>query len=368
MALISIVFGTRPEAIKLAPIIRKFKENNNIDIRIICTGQHDHLTKQILDIFNISEDINLHVMRENQSLNSLLIRTIESLSKEFEFHRPNLVIVQGDTTSALAASICAFNENIKVAHVEAGLRTNCLLEPFPEEANRRLISQISYLNFAPTNSAKNNLINANIKNHILITGNTAIDALHYIVAENKKLNKTSKFIDNEIFILITIHRRENWGERLNHICKGLKRILETNKNYLIVIPMHPNPQLRKKLKENLGGNKRIKLLEALPYDEFIFLMEKCKFIITDSGGLQEEAPSLNKPLLILRENTERGEAIETGAAILVGINSDSIFHEANKLIINKNHFKKMSEAKNPFGDGKASERIVKECLLQINNN
>ncbi len=365
-ALISIVFGTRPEAIKLAPVIRKFQENKTINLRIISTGQHDDLTKPIMEIFKIKVDINLHVMKEKQSLNSLLTKIIESLSKDFEQNRPDLVMVQGDTTSALGASLCAFNQNIKVAHVEAGLRTNSLLEPFPEEANRRLISQISYLNFAPTKSAKRNLIKENISNKICITGNTVIDALLYVIKENKKLNNNIEYKNFENLILITIHRRENWGERLKDICQGLNKILESNKEYFIVFPMHPNKVLRKKLYKYLGNNSRIKLIDALPYDEFICLMNECKFIITDSGGLQEEAPSLNKPLLILRENTERDEAIKAGAAKLVGINSHKIYYEVNKLINDQNIFKKMSEVKNPFGDGKASARIVKECLFALN--
>ncbi len=365
MPLISIVFGTRPEAIKLAPVIRKFKEKG-INIRVICTGQHEDLIKPIMEIFNIKEDLNLHLMKEKQSLNSLLTRIIESLSKEFVSNRPDLVVVQGDTTSALGASICAFHEKINLAHVEAGLRTNCLLEPFPEEANRRLISQISHLNFAPTKSAKINLLKENISDKIFITGNTVVDALLYIVKKKKKLNNNFQNINFKNLILITIHRRENWGDRLKDICMGLKKIIEKHKDYSLILPMHPNPVLRKKLEKNFGADPRVNLIDSLPYDEFIFLMNKCKFIITDSGGLQEEAPSLNKPLLVLRENTERNEAIETGAAKLIGINSDKIFYEANQIIINKDLFDKMSYAKNPFGDGKASEKIVKECLIQIN--
>ena len=275
------------------------------------------------------------------------------------------MLVQGDTSTAFATALCAFNNGIKVGHIEAGLRTNKLLEPYPEEGNRRLITQISELHFAPTELSKRNLINSNIKEKIFVTGNTVIDALIYVSNKNKKIKNSTNFIENKEFILATIHRRENWGENLKNICKGLKLIVNEKKDLHILLPMHPNQSIRDKLVEELGNCKRIFLTEAMAYDRFVDVMEKCKLVITDSGGLQEEAPALGKPVLILRNFTERTEAIDAGTAKLIGTNPLNIFKETNILLENDSIFRKMSTAKNPFGDGLASLRIMKQCLNEI---
>ena len=279
LPLISIVFGTRPEIIKLAPIIINLKTNSNIRLRTICSGQHKEILEPIMKIFEIKEDLNLKIMKEKQSLNYVVTETIRGLDEEFNLNKPDLVLVQGDTSTAFATALCAFNKQIKVGHIEAGLRTDNLGEPYPEEGNRRLISQISKLHFAPTNLSKENLIKSNIKEKIFITGNTVIDSLLYVSNRNKKLKIKNNIISDQKYILATIHRRENWGVNLDDICKGFRLIIQNNKDLFIVLPMHPNQSLRKKIIKNLGDCEKIILCDALPYDIFVNVMEESKMVI-----------------------------------------------------------------------------------------
>lgn len=354
---IAIVIGTRPEAIKLSPLILEFKKYKNIEINILLTGQHKEMVTQVLEIFNIKENINLNIMKHNQTLIYLTTSILSGLEDFFAKKKINLVVVQGDTTSAFAASLVAFYFGIKVAHVEAGLRTNELDNPFPEEANRRMITQLASFHFAPTEKAIENLKSSSASGIIKKTGNTVIDALMII---KNRISNTKKFAlpNSEKLIFASIHRRENWGVKIESIADGLNMITEKYANIKIIIPMHKNQNVRKSIKKVLDNNPKVELLEPLNYIDLVSTLMKSYIVLTDSGGIQEEAPSLGKPVLILRETTERSEAIEAGTAILVGTNAEDIFNSACQLIDDKELYEKMSKAINPYGDGKASQKIV----------
>ncbi len=358
MKLITIVIGTRPEAIKLAPVVKILSKANIFKVRVVLTGQHKEMVSKLMKLFEIPIDVNLNVLKFGQSLSKLSSKIILELEKEFILNKPSLVIIQGDTTTAFCASLAAFYQNIKIAHVEAGLRTENLFNPFPEEANRRLISQISSLHFAPTNNAKQNLINANVLGKIFKTGNTVIDALILIKnkVENYKL-KGFDFSKNDL-ILVTVHRRENWGNNLENICNAIKNIIMKKPELLFLIPVHPNPIVRDVIFNNLGKQKEVILIEPMDYQDLIGVLKICKLILTDSGGIQEEAPSLGKPILVLRETTERPEGIEAGTAKLIGTDAKLIEKETLNLLENELEYQKMSKKCNPYGDGKASERIL----------
>ena len=364
---ISVIIGTRPEAIKLAPVIIEFKKCKEIETRVILTGQHKQMVNEIMKLFNIKADKNLDIMRTNQTLGEMTARIINEIQIDFKENKPSMVIVQGDTTSAFTAGLTAFYEKIPVGHVEAGLRTNNLLEPFPEELNRRLISQLASLHFAPTLKAKQNLVNSGVLGSISITGNTVIDALTII---NERLPDLSRLIDiNKLgkkrIILSTVHRRENWGNNLKSIALSLKEILDKNPDTFLILPMHVNPLVRDVLTKTLGIHPRALLTEPLKYSELLSAMKACEIIITDSGGIQEEAPSFQKPVLILRNSTEREEVIDNNSAILVGTNKENIVKNADTLLKDKEVFRKMKEANNPFGDGHASKYILEECIKYI---
>ena len=314
--LVTFIFGTRPEAIKLAPVILAFKSDKNFLVRVIFTGQHQEMALSVLDLFKICIDKNLKVMKTNQSLSYLTSTLLNKLSNELELNRPKLVIVQGDTTSAFVGSLASFYKQIPIAHVEAGLRTNNIYEPFPEEANRRIISQISSLNFAPTQKAASNLRNEGIKSDIFVTGNTVIDALKIIDKKNIE-NFNYDFDNNKKTILLTVHRRENWGSNLISIIDAVKKIILNNPNIFFIVPMHKNHKVRDHIIENLSNQKNVNLIEPLKYDEFVFVMKNSFFIMTDSGGIQEEAPAFGKPVLILRNKTERPEALDVGSSKLL---------------------------------------------------
>ncbi len=363
-ALITIIIGTRPEAIKLAPVIKELKSRNNSNIRVILTGQHKELVYEVLNIFSIEFDHNLELMSKNQSLNHITLKTLEGLQKEFTDFPPNLVIVQGDTTTAFTAALAAFYKKIIVAHVEAGLRTDDIYDPFPEEVNRRLISQIASLHFTPTEKSKNNLIKSNTQGEIAITGNTVIDSLLITAKKNTKFFLIDS--DNR-FILVTVHRRENRGEKLQNIARSILSIVEKHQDIYFLIPMHPSPEVRASFKETLDNHPRIKLTEPLNYIEMVSAIKQCYFVMTDSGGIQEEAPSLGKPVLVLRDTTERPEGIDSGTAKLIGTNSSKIILEADRLLSNSDVYTKMSKAVNPYGDGKASMRIVSICEKELEN-
>tara|TARA_B100000886_G_scaffold169383_1_gene115978 strand:- start:2419 stop:3531 length:1113 start_codon:yes stop_codon:yes gene_type:complete len=360
--LITFVIGTRPEAIKLAPLIKIFKESKKLKVRVLLSGQHSLMVKQVMDLFNLTHDKNLNLMKNNQSINYITQEVLSGMRSELIENRPQLVFVQGDTTTAFAASLAAFYEKIPIAHVEAGLRTGKLLDPYPEEANRRLISQISTLHFAPTEMARNNLFSSGIKENVYVTGNTIIDALQMISKISKPFLIDGVNLKNKNLILATVHRRENWGENLKNIAYGLRNIIENDNSAILIIPLHKNPKVREPLKNILKGNKRIILTEPLDYDELISILKVCKFVITDSGGLQEESPTFGKPVLVIRKSTERLEAVEAGCAKLIGIDKNNIIKESMVLLNNPEKYLEMSKVKNPFGKGDSSRKIFEHTL------
>ncbi len=359
--LITIIFGTRPEAIKFAPIILKLKSLNDLDTRIILTGQHREMVSQVLELFGIEEDENFELMKEEQSLNYITSQVVNRLQKEFIANRPDLVLVQGDTTSAFAASLSAFYNKIPIGHVEAGLRTETFSEPFPEEANRRLISQITSLHFAPSNQAIANLKEYKVQGHVYLTGNTVIDAMLHISKKCKVPDLKEVSWNKNKVILSTIHRRENWGVNLKNIALGILKVLNNHKNVIFLMPLHKNKKIREPLLDLLSDNKRVIMTNPLTYDYLVGVIKKCYLVLTDSGGLQEEAPSLGKPVLVLRNTTERIEAIDSGTAKLVGTDPDKIYAEVSNLLNNEYEYDLMSQSINPYGDGKASEKIINLC-------
>lgn len=359
-----IVFGTRPEAIKMAPVVKAFKESNDFETKVCVTAQHREMLDQVIAFFDIVPDYDLDLMKPNQNLYNLTGEIINGLKSVLEEFNPDFVFVHGDTTTTMAGSIAGFYSGAKVCHVEAGLRTFNKYAPFPEEINRQLTGRIADFHFAPTKQSKQNLIDENVdEDSILVTGNTVIDALLDGVEkvksiDNDQINMLKEIVNyNKDFILVTGHRRENHGEGFLNICKALKVIAEQN-DVQIIYPVHLNPNVQKPVNEILSDVENIDLITPLPYEAFLWLMEKSKLIITDSGGVQEEAPSLGKPVLVMRETTERPEAVEAGTVILVGTNVDKIVSEANALLQDAEKYERMSKLHNPYGDGQASKRIV----------
>ena len=360
-----LVFGTRPEAIKMAPLCKEFLKFQDVFTTKICvTAQHREMLDQVLDFFNIHPDYDLNLMKKNQNLYNLTSDIIVGLKDILEDFKPDFVFVHGDTTTTMAASIASFYNGAKVCHVEAGLRTFNKFSPFPEEINRQLTSRIADFHFAPTLKSKNNLINENIREaNILVTGNTVIDALLMSIEKVKSkpsqiIIELSKQIGDREIILVTGHRRENHGQGFIRICEAIKDIAVDNKNRLVVYPVHLNPKVQEPVNKILGSISNVMLIDPLAYEDFIWIMNRSKIIITDSGGIQEEAPSLGKPVLVMRETTERPEAVEAGTVILVGTNKDLIVSESLSLLENKEKFKSMSHKHNPYGDGTASKKIV----------
>jgi UDP-N-acetylglucosamine 2-epimerase (non-hydrolysing) len=361
-----IIFGTRPEAIKMASLVKAFKgAGEHLETRVCITAQHREMLQQVLDFFNILPDYDLNVMKPNQTLYTLTADIITQLQPVLEAYQPDYVFVHGDTTTTMAASIAAFYAGAKVCHVEAGLRTFDKYSPFPEEINRQITGRIASYHFAPTEQSKRNLVAEHVQEqHIVITGNTVIDALLDSVERvDTYVDKDIKYLENIIdpekkLILVTGHRRENHGEGFIHICEALKDIASANPQVLIVYPVHLNPNVQKPVYELLSGIKNIKLISPLPYPAFVWLMKRSYLILTDSGGIQEEAPSLGKPVLVMRETTERPEAVEAGTVILVGTNQDKILFEVQRLLHDGQHYTQMSNSHNPYGDGYACKRIV----------
>ncbi len=365
MVKILLIFGTRPEAIKMAPLVKEFQKHTEFfEAKVCVTAQHREMLDQVLDFFDISADYDLDLMKPGQNLYSLTSSIIESIKPILEDFKPDYVFVHGDTTTTMSASIASFYSGAKVCHIEAGLRTNNKLSPFPEEINRQVTSRICDFHFAPTENSKNNLLLENInKDSILVTGNTVIDALLSSVKRvneepSRLINELSKKIGNQEIVLVTGHRRENHGDGFERICKALKQIAEDDINRLIIYPVHLNPKVKEPVNRILSKVKNIILIDPLAYKDFIWLMNRSKIIITDSGGVQEEAPSLGKPVLVMRDTTERPEAVEAGTVLLVGTNEDLIVSETLNLLNNKDSFIKMSKLHNPYGDGLASKRIV----------
>lgn len=356
------IFGTRPEAIKMAPLVKELERRENIESKVCVTAQHREMLDQVLDLFDIKPDFDLNIMKSKQSLTGITNKVLEGLEEVFIKEKPDMILVHGDTTTTFSGALAAFYQQIKVGHVEAGLRTFDKYFPFPEEMNRKLTGALADLHFAPTKSSKRNLLGEGVKEEdIFITGNTVIDAMEHTVLEDYKfeteeLNKID--FENKKIIMITAHRRENWGEGIENICEALNEIVEKNKDVELVYLVHLNPIVKDVVTNKLGNKERIHLLPPLDTKETHNLMNKCFMVMTDSGGLQEEAPHLGKPVLVLRDVTERPEAVEYGTVKLVGTNIEKIINEANSLINNEEEYLKMSKAVNPYGDGLASKRIV----------
>lgn len=360
------IFGTRPEAIKMAPVIHEFKKENSFETRVCVTAQHREMLDQVLDFFNIEVDYDLNLMSPGQNLYGLTAKIITELKAVLEDFNPEYVFVHGDTTTTMASSLASFYNGSKVCHVEAGLRTFNKKSPFPEEINRVLTGHIADYHFAPTETSHLNLIEEKVhEDAILITGNTVIDALIESVKKVNSIDFTSIEIDKlkqvvdltKDIILVTGHRRENHGEGFLNICKALKEIADKAENVQIIYPVHLNPNVQKPVYDLLSNNPNIALIDPLPYEAFVWLMDKSKLIITDSGGVQEEAPSLGKPVLVMRDTTERPEAVDAGTVILVGTNTEKIVSEALDLLVNESRYKEMSLLHNPYGDGNASLKI-----------
>ncbi|MEB3352527.1 MAG: UDP-N-acetylglucosamine 2-epimerase (non-hydrolyzing) [Cyanobacteriota bacterium] len=358
MPLVTIVLGTRPEAIKLAPVIRAFQAADDFQTRVVLTGQHREMVSQVMQLFDLTAERDLALMAPNQTLTHVTTATLEGLRQEFSEHRPDLVIVQGDTTTAFASALAAFYEQIPVGHVEAGLRTDNLFDPFPEEANRRLVSQITLLHFAPTTQAAANLRSSGVVGEIEVTGNTVIDALLQMAATTPVLDVPGLELGQGRLILATVHRRENWGDRLQQIGQGFRAVLDRHPDTRLLLPLHRNPTVREPLQALLGDHPRAFLVEPLDYDGLVAAMAASSLLLTDSGGLQEEAPALGKPVLVLRRTTERPEAVEAGTARLIGTDSEAILRETSRLLDDPAAYAAMARAHNPFGDGRASGRIV----------
>ena len=370
MKKVLLVFGTRPEAIKMAPLVKAFEKEKNIISKVCVTAQHREMLDQVLDMFDIKPDYDLNIMKAGQDLFDVTTNVLLGLKDVLNDFNPDVVLVHGDTTTTSASSLAAFYNKIKVGHVEAGLRTGDIYSPWPEEANRQITGVLANYHFAPTTTSENNLLKENKNpNDIIVTGNTVIDALFLALDKIEKddnlkskivdtINSQYKLQDDKKIILVTGHRRENFGQGFVNICEALKTLAINNPDIDIVYPVHLNPNVQKPVNEILSNTPNVYLIEPLQYEQFIYMMNKSYFIITDSGGVQEEAPSLGKPVLVMRDTTERPEAVDAGTVKLVGTNKESIIQEAQKLLDNKEEYEKMSKAHNPYGDGKACERII----------
>ena len=363
------IFGTRPEAIKLAPVIKGLEEESTFTSKVCVTGQHRELLDQVLGVFQIKPDFDLNIMQKGQNLFDITTRSLQALEDTLKQEKPDVVLVQGDTTTGFAASLAAYYLQISVGHIEAGLRTFDKYNPFPEEVNRRLVDVISDFCFAPTDTARDNLLAEGIpRERIFVTGNTVIDALFmtlkYLSSGEKDKYLKDFFmgtynipIDDSRLILVTGHRRESFGPAFESICRGLKEIAESNTDIRIVYPVHLNPNVRTPVYGILGSVQNIHLIPPLEYAPFVWLMAHCYLILTDSGGIQEEAPSLGKPVLVTRKVTERPEAVEAGTARVIGTDDKEIFKETQRLLNDETAYLQMSQAVNPYGDGRATERI-----------
>ena len=363
-----LIFGTRPEAIKMAPIISCLRTNTKNLRYIVCvTAQHREMLDQVLNIFNIIPDYDLNIMRPSQDLFSITANTLMGLKSILMKEHPDMILVQGDTTTAFIAGLAAYYLKIPVGHIEAGLRTHDKYSPFPEEINRRLLSVLADIHFAPTDQAKSNLLREGVAaSKIVVTGNTVVDAL-LAIKRRQQTEGAGKLTTDKKLILVTGHRRENFGESFKNICFALKKIALARKDVVIVYPVHLNPNVQLPVKAILGKVANIYLIKPLEYESFIYLMDQAYLILTDSGGIQEEAPSLGKPVLVMRDTTERPEGITAGVVKLVGTDKKRIVNDTLKLLDNKKLYKKMSKAINPYGDGRAAKRIVKVLVKMLVN-
>jgi UDP-N-acetylglucosamine 2-epimerase (non-hydrolysing) len=355
---VCVTLGTRPEAIKMAPVIQRFRSSDLFDTQVVLTGQHREMVAQVMQLFDLQADQDLAIMQPQQTLTDITCRSLQGLEGLFREIEPQLVLVQGDTTTAFAATLAAFYQKIPVGHVEAGLRTDDLYNPYPEEANRRLISQLTQLHFAPTTLAVEHLQRSGVVGEIHQTGNTVIDALLSVAAQQPSCNIPGLDWQKHRVLLATVHRRENWGEPLQDIGQSFLEILDKFPDTALLLPLHRNPTVREPLQALLGKHPRAFLTEPLDYADLVGAIQRCYLLLTDSGGLQEEAPSLGKPVLVLRETTERPEAIAAGTAKLVGTRPLDVVSAAANLLSNPTAYEAMATAVNPFGDGRAAERIL----------
>lgn len=359
------IFGTRPEAIKMCPLVKALEKSDRIESIVCVTGQHRQMLDQVLEIFHIAPDYDLNLMKDRQTLTTITTSVLSTLEELLPQIKPDIVLVHGDTTTSSSAALAAFYQKIPVGHVEAGLRTYDIYSPFPEEMNRKLITQIAELFFAPTENNKKNLERENIRKNVFVTGNTVIDSFQYTVKENykyknDKLNKID--FSKSRFILMTAHRRENLGEPLENICRAAKRIVIEHEDVELIYPVHLNPAVRNTVFSILDGTERVHLLDPIDVEDMHNVMAHSYLLMTDSGGLQEEGPHFGLPVMVLRTETERPEAVEAGTVALVGIEEERIYDYAYELLNNQEKYMQMAHAVNPYGDGHASERIVDEIV------
>ena len=358
------VFGTRPEAIKMAPLVKELEKRKEIESIVAVTAQHREMLDQVLETFKITPDYDLNIMKQGQTLGDVTTRALQGLEGVIKECKPDIVLVHGDTTTTFAGALAAFYNQVDIGHVEAGLRTYDKYSPYPEEMNRQMVDCMTDMYFAPTKLSKENLLKQNIaENKIYVTGNTAIDAMDTTVDKNYK-HEVIDWVGNSRMILLTAHRRENLGEPMRHIFTAIKRLVDEFEDIKVVYPIHKNPLVREVANEILQGNERVRVIEPLEVFDFHNFQNNSYMIMSDSGGIQEEAPSLGKPVLVLRDTTERPEGIEAGTLKLVGTDEETIYKEAKKLLTDKEEYNKMSKASNPYGDGHASERIVDAIIAK----
>ena len=362
MIKVMTVFGTRPEAIKMAPLVKELKKRKEVECIVCVTAQHREMLDQVLETFDIVPDYDLNIMKQGQTLTDITIRALKGLEEVIKEVKPNIVLVHGDTTTTFAGALAAFYNQTDIGHVEAGLRTYDKYSPYPEEMNRQMVSSLSDMNFAPTKLSANNLIKeGKKKENIFITGNTVIDAMSTTISYDYQ-NEVFDWVGNDRMILLTAHRRENIGDSMKSIFKAVKRIVTEFPDVKVVYPIHKNPVVREIANEIFGDCDKVKLIEPLEVFDFHNFMNKSYIILTDSGGVQEEAPALGKPVLVLRNTTERPEGIEAGTLKLTGTDEETIYEETKKLLTSKEEYEVMSKASNPYGDGHASERITDEII------
>ena len=367
MIKVMTIFGTRPEAIKMAPLVQELKSRKEIDCKVCVTAQHREMLDQVLETFNIKPEYDLNIMKQGQTLGEITTRSLNGLEKVIKEVKPDIVLVHGDTTTTFAGALAAFYNQVAIGHVEAGLRTNDKYSPYPEEMNRQMVDCMTDMYFAPTNLSKQNLLAENKdENKIYITGNTAIDAMAITVKEDY-YHEVFDWVGDSRLILLTAHRRENLGNPMRKIFAGIKRAIDETSDVKVVYPIHLNPKVREVAHEIFGDDDKIKFIEPLEVFDFHNFIKKSYMILTDSGGIQEEAPSLGKPVLVLRDTTERPEGIDAGTLKLVGTDEEIIYQETKKLLTNINEYEKMSKASNPYGDGHASERIVEAIIKKFGN-
>ncbi len=357
-----IIFGTRPEAIKMAPVIKRMQAEKNLEVKVCVTAQHREMLDKVLDLFSIRPDYDLDIMCHGQTVTDITVKVLKGINKLISSEQPDFVLVHGDTTTTFATSLAAFYSKIPVGHVEAGLRSGNIYSPYPEEMNRRLTGTIAALHFAPTEGNRQNLIRSGVNSGtIFVTGNTVIDALHMVIDNNYQFSDPTldgiNYVNKKI-ILMTAHRRENWGDAMRNIFIGVRKLLEHNPDTLLIFPVHNNPRVKDLAREIFEGMPHAHLVAPLDYASFANLMSRCFLVLTDSGGIQEEAPALGKPVLVLRNETERPEAVIAGTVKIAGVEQENIYNLAQKLLHDRDEYLKMARAINPYGDGKAAERIV----------